>query len=239
MTARAEDINWNWASAGYADTWHEPAYEVLARYIPDGSKILEIGAGASHALAALAGRKGCDAYGVEPDVDGIAATHRFARMESSSVKMVRGSGFELPFDGESFDVVYSQGLIEHFPEDDAHAFLVEHARVCRKGGTVIVSVPNVYNFPHTLYKAWMGERYVYSPERSYSPRFLAEMLKTVGLSVTNADGILPLWVVTNHRHGWWLSLALNKTGIQALIDNVPNPKIRSRIGFMTFAIARK
>jgi len=239
MTARAEDINWNWASAGYADTWHEPAYEVLARYIPDGSKILEIGAGASHALAALAGRKGCDAYGVEPDVDGIAATHRFARMESSSVKMVRGSGFELPFDGESFDVVYSQGLIEHFPEDDAHAFLVEHARVCRKGGTVIVSVPNVYNFPHTLYKAWMGEAYLCWPERSYAPQRLCRDLELVGLRITNRDGLLPLWVVTSHKHGTWFSIALHKLGLKQLIDKPPSPRLRSLVGFMTFAIGTK
>jgi len=234
-----EEINWNWSSAGYVEYWHEPTYNVLARYIDPGSKILEIGAGASHALAALAGRIGCESYGVEPDMDGIEATRRLAEMESVSVMMIEGSGFDLPFDDDEFDFVYSQGLIEHFPEIDAQKLLAEHNRVCRVGGRVIVSVPNLYNFPHTLRKEWLGRDYGYWPERSFTPRQLQASMTEAGLTVTAVDGVLPLWVINDHKYGWRVVAALKRLGLQSRIDNLKNPVRRSQLGYMTYAIGEK
>jgi len=48
---------------------------------------------------------------------------------------MKGDGFSLPFKDESFDVVYSEGVIEHFPIDRSTQMIREHARVCRTGGS--------------------------------------------------------------------------------------------------------
>ncbi len=48
---------------------------------------------------------------------------------------------KLPFKDNSFDLVYSLGVVEHFPET-AEA-IKEHARVVRRGGYVLVATPRL------------------------------------------------------------------------------------------------
>src|SRR5258706_671168 len=237
--ARPEDINWNWADVAYCAHWHEPAYEVLARHIRAGSKVLEIGAGASHALAALAGRLGCDAYGLDPDNDGLHKTRTFARDERASVTLIHGTGFSLPFDDSEFDVVYSQGVIEHFEDAETRSLVTEHRRVCKTGGKVIVSVPNLYNLPHTLRKKWMGKDYGFWPERSFTPNQLRTLLTEANLNVVAVDGLMPLWVIHDTKHGWRVIDALKRLGLMSRIDNLKSPAWRARAGYMTYAIAEK
>jgi ubiquinone/menaquinone biosynthesis C-methylase UbiE len=47
---------------------------------------------------------------------------------------------KIPFADNSFDIVYSLGVVEHFKETETS--VREHVRVCKPGGTVIVVVPN-------------------------------------------------------------------------------------------------
>ena len=187
----------------------------------------------------MAGRRGCEAFGVEPDKDGLVAAIAFAKLESAKVTIIEGTGFLLPFGDDEFDAVYSQGLIEHFAESDSSKLLAEHRRVCRDGGKVIVSVPNFYNFPHTLRKKWLGRDYGFWPERSFSPKELRELMADAGLDVIAVDGILPLWVINDHKYCWRVVAALKRLGLQKRIDNLKSPAWRSRAGYMTYAIAEK
>ena len=121
QTLTAPEIDWNWENTSYLAEWHEPIVELLSRYVPGNSKILEVGAGGSHTLGALASRLHCAAFGIEPDIAGARKTIELASRESSTVLMVRGDGFLLPFADENFDVVYSLGLIEHFSPKQSEA----------------------------------------------------------------------------------------------------------------------
>jgi predicted SAM-dependent methyltransferase len=49
----------------------------------------------------------------------------------------------LPFENESFDVVYSSHVLEHFEKVDAVKFLQEQYRVLRKGGHIRIVVPDL------------------------------------------------------------------------------------------------
>ena len=48
----------------------------------------------------------------------------------------------LPFDDESFDLVYASHVLEHMPWYDNVKILKEWARVLRRGGTMEIWVPN-------------------------------------------------------------------------------------------------
>jgi SAM-dependent methyltransferase len=65
---------------------------------------------------------------------------------------VCGDATKLPFAAGSFDVVYHQGLLEHFrrPED----VLDENLRVLKTGGILLVDVPQKYHY-YTLLKHLM------------------------------------------------------------------------------------
>ena len=57
---------------------------------------------------------------------------------------VCGDAFQLPFADGSFDVVFHQGLLEHFREPQR--LLAENARVLKRGGLLLVDVPQRWHY---------------------------------------------------------------------------------------------
>ena len=164
---------------------------------------------------------------------------RLADNEGGAVQMVRGDGFLLPFADCQFDVVYSLGLIEHFESEKSRMLVAEHQRVCRKGGLVIVSVPNLLNLPHTLRKMILGRKYEYYPERSYTPKQLSRTLTSAGLRVKATDGLLPAWGIGMVPGGWRINALLNKTGIFPRLNEISSSEYRAMLGYMTYVVAEK
>lgn len=103
----------------------------------------------------------------------------------------------LPFGDDAFDLVYSMGTIEHFPDSDVA--VREIFRVLKPGGTAIIGVPNYLDpflrplLVHTLNK--LGA-YSYGMEKSYTPRGLRRLVESEGFRVTAVSGILfiPGWL---------------------------------------------
>lgn len=232
-------IEWDWNDAQYQSNWHEPLFQLMTRYVPRHSWVLEVGAGGSHTLAALAKRLECQAYGVEPDWAGIFTTGRLANQEGATIKMISGDGFALPFADDSFDFVYSLGLIEHFPKAESAKLVNEHVRVCKSGGRVLISVPNRFNLPHTLRKWIQGKKYKYYPERSYSSWELRRAMSSSGLQIVATDGILPLWGVAMMPGGWRVTAAVERLGLSKFICNPKSPAAGALLGYMTFAVGKK
>lgn len=108
--------------------------ETLAARAP--GKFLDVGCGTGYALL-KARALGFDVAGVDPE-GGTYGVHDAATDEISS-KIIKGVAERLPFENETFDVVYSSHAIEHF--DDARAGLAEIARVLRSSGIAALVVP--------------------------------------------------------------------------------------------------
>ena len=103
----------------------------------------------------------------------------------------------LPFRPGSFDLVYSMGTIEHFPE--YASAVAEVFRVLRPGGTVIVGVPNKLDpflRPLLVHFLNLAGRYDYGMEKSFTPGALRRLLEGAGFRVTRTTGILfvPGWL---------------------------------------------
>lgn len=111
--------------------WHD------VRGMPlQGHSVLDVGGGPGY-FAQEFENLGVDYVSVEPDVGEMAA----AGIDVSA--SVRGSGMDLPFRDDSFDVVYSSNVAEHVPEPWRMG--EEMLRVTRPGGLVIYS-----------YTIWLG-----------------------------------------------------------------------------------
>lgn len=108
--------------------------QVLAR-LPPGGRVLDIGCGSGGLLAQLAGHAGFRA-GVELSASAAALAADIA----DEVVNMPASG-DLPFPPASFDVVVCADVLEHLAEPAAA--LASAARLCRAGGAVVISVPNV------------------------------------------------------------------------------------------------
>jgi ubiquinone/menaquinone biosynthesis C-methylase UbiE len=97
-----------------------------------GEKVLEVGVGAGTDFVQWV-RAGAEAYGIDATPEGV--NHLLNRLEIFDLNAaeVRVADCEkLPYEDESFDLVYSWGVIHHTP--DTPEALRQIVRVCRPGG---------------------------------------------------------------------------------------------------------
>ena len=232
------------------DIWHFPySYDTFRRHIPAGSSVLEVGFGSGRTISRLAAELGCECCGVEVSTDAFSSLDFFSQREGVQVAAVRGDGFALPFRAGSFDVVYSEGVIEHFPLERSAHMVREHARVCRPGGLVIVSTPNKFAFVHSLTKAILGSSFLFYPEASLSTFQLSRLLAQAGLATIARDGfafgcqfyMLHAFVVERFfpaavgRIGRKILNLFRRTGLY----HFRNPRLNSLIGFQTLVVGRR
>lgn len=135
--------------------------------------------------------QGAEAYGL--DWSSVVA-HR-ARRNGGQPRpgLVRADIRELPYPAGTFDLVYTMGTIEHIPEY-AQA-IAEVKRVLRPGGRAIIGVPNKFDLflrPLVVATLDLFGKYLYSPEKSFTPRELRGVIESTGLRVVERTGILTL-----------------------------------------------
>lgn len=71
----------------------------------------------------------------------------------SGTLAVIGDARKLPFPDNTFDLVYSLGVIEHFPETSSA--VNEHARVVKNGGHVLITTPHLSVFTPLRYMLYL------------------------------------------------------------------------------------
>lgn len=120
--------------------------ETVAREVKGSraARVLEVGCGKGSTLLALA-HAGARVVGLDYSPEAIAVCRKFQeKMENAANStFLLGDARRLPFADESFDFVYSIGVIEHFAAPGA--LLAEQRRVLRAGGTLLVQVPQKYS----------------------------------------------------------------------------------------------
>jgi SAM-dependent methyltransferase len=108
-----------------------------------GARLLEVGCGMGTDLLQFA-RGGAICTGVDLTPRSIEITrHRFASYNENGSFLV-ADGERLPFADESFDVVYSNGVLHHTP--DTAGAIQELHRVLRPGGTAKVMLYYHHSF---------------------------------------------------------------------------------------------
>lgn len=145
--------------------------------------------------------------------------------------------WSLGFSDETFDLTLNEGVVEHWvARSDRLHIMAEMARVTKRGGHVIIFVPNG---AHPLYRWWIlagHPGYTNAPPMvRYSVAMLAEEMAAVGLTVLDSDGIDP-WLSLS----WWPSYGPLRLASRLLNKLVPLPKgWRVRLGVNLVAIGRK
>lgn len=115
---------------------------------------------------------------------------------------LQGDIFQIPIRSETCDLVYNSGVIEHFPYPANVRALSEMARITRRGGQIIVIVPNTLCLWYKLGKevAYRFNRFEFGYEEDYSPGRLKRTFEEVGINVTRCFGLQATPVLaTNER----------------------------------------
>lgn len=234
-----DGVDWQWHEVREASDFYDSLVRAALRHVPRGSSVLEVGVGSGYLLTQLSRQARCFCVGIDILSTAMRAAAGTAATHNARIKLLRGSGFALPFAESKFDVVMSHGVIEHYPRWRALAMLREHVRVCKPGGLVVVSVPNILDLLHSMRKLILGRHYPYYPERSQSRWSLARDLRTVGLEPTKADGYAPLWSLRQIRGAYPITALMQKTGILKRTAEFSHPALLSIIGNLTLQVARK
>ena len=113
----------------------------IARLVPHGSRVLDLGCGTGELLAHLIRERGCSGYGVEIDDANVQAC---VERGVNVIQLNLEEGLAL-FGDRSFDVVLQIDTLQHL--HNAEIMLRETARVGRLG---IVAFPNFGHWPNRL-----------------------------------------------------------------------------------------
>jgi methionine biosynthesis protein MetW len=115
--------------------------DALARLVPEGSRVLDLGCGDGAMLAHLQQTRGCTGYGIEiADANVLACVKRGVNV----IQLNLDEGLAI-FDDASFDVVLQIDTLQHLR--NAEVMLRETVRVGRIG---IVAFPNFAHWPNRL-----------------------------------------------------------------------------------------
>lgn len=108
-------------------------YLIKRFHLKKGDKILELGVGNGDLLEEF-NKKGYKCYGADKEISSQIKN-------GMHIKKVDLSKNKFPFPNNDFDVVYHKSFLEHFYRKEADLILSETKRVLKKGGKLIMLVP--------------------------------------------------------------------------------------------------
>lgn len=254
-TLNQDDVNQVWS-----DTWKRggisvknifkqrlfiEGYPVFKKYIPNDTKrILDVGAGTGR-------------YGLKFAQEFPSAHVTISDILDESVTMIAGLAqelhlknvvvakedvFHLSFPEGTFDVVFCDAVIQHLPQ--YQNAVKEMIRVLKPGGVLILSSVNSWNLPHTLYKqglAFLGKKYTYGHEKTFSARELHNLLSRYHMQVVATDGFYFAYGVyrwkVHHPVFKIIGGAINR--VTKFLDLISGRAVSRFLGFEVFVVAKK
>ncbi|MDG3547078.1 class I SAM-dependent methyltransferase [Methanobacterium formicicum] len=128
------------------------------QYLKENSKknlkILEIGCGRGKKLIYFAKKMDCTIYGVDYSKEGVELAKENLKLAGVEGTVLHENIFSSSLEVESFDFVYSLGLIEHF--DEPSDIIKAHINFLNKDGLLFISIPN---FENSLYSHLMNDEH--------------------------------------------------------------------------------
>ena len=182
------DKEWSKVDTNYAQrsSFTRNAYNVFNTWVSNGN-VLEVGAGTGRFCIRMK-QSGRNVFAIDNSKESLKL------IKNRGIFLAYGDMFNLPFNDESFDFVFNEGVIEHYtnPEDAVKEML----RITKRGGTVAVAVPNIWCIPHTIYKKIVGRNYEYGYEKSFTSGELKQIFIELGMKDIEVSGFDPVHGIT-------------------------------------------
>jgi ubiquinone/menaquinone biosynthesis C-methylase UbiE len=107
-------------------------------------KILEVGAGSGVDSLTLSKITGCKSTCVDYSLESLSFMKKNFKQAGVKAAFIKADAQKLPFKDNSFDLVFSNGVMEHFK--NPFPMIEESKRVLKKEGILIIGVPQTYSF---------------------------------------------------------------------------------------------
>jgi len=133
------------------------------------AKVIEVGCG-SGLTSVLLASMGYRATAVDANVQLVEKVKRF-EIAFPNLISAQADMFRMGFKNRTFDIAFSQGVLEHYCDDDIVRVLLEQRRIAQ---VVVIDVPN-----------GRGKTGDYGDERSISPFQWRKLIQTSELAIVN------------------------------------------------------
>jgi len=114
--------------------------QLLRKHINPGMRVLEIGCAPGKQLAYVSKVLGAKVSGIDYSTVGVRYTNELFSALGIAGDIRCEDMFNSNFPSNSFDVVYSIGVVEHF--DDPRHLIEIHTEFICQGGTALIAIPN-------------------------------------------------------------------------------------------------
>jgi SAM-dependent methyltransferase len=182
-------------------------------------RVLEIGAGDCTFSYELCRRVG--------QVCGLEITAQVASLENapSNFGLALYDGFDIPFRGGTFDIAFSDQLVEHLHPDDVADHFREVRRVLARGGCYVFRTPHRFTGPHDISRRFTNGVAQGFHIKEWTYRELRDVLRACGY-----HHIAAVWFARGRRARMPLTLAI---ALERGLGPVP-PRLRRVIARAPF-----
>jgi len=218
------------------DQYHFEKLHHLPRLIDfngyQGKQVLDVGCGAGTDLVHFA-RGGAIVTGVDISSSAIELARQNFAQQGLRADLREADGERLPFDRDTFDLVYAHGVVQYTP--DAPALVDECRRVLKPGGRAIFQVYNRISWLNALSKLMkVALEHEDAPVlRKYSAGEFRALLR----GFRDVRIIEERFPVKSRLHGGWKG-ALFNTFFVGTFNALPRRLVR-RFGWHLLAFCRK
>jgi 2-polyprenyl-3-methyl-5-hydroxy-6-metoxy-1,4-benzoquinol methylase len=158
----------------------------------DGELLLDIGCNWGRWTIAAA-RAGYRPLGIDPSFEAVVAARRIATQLGVEARYLVADARRLPFATETFDVVFSYGVLQHFSKADVADAVDEIRRVLKPTGFSWVQMPNALGLLNIVRLAQRRFREGSHFEvRYWRPAELRRVFGRIGATELSTDGFFTL-----------------------------------------------
>jgi ubiquinone/menaquinone biosynthesis C-methylase UbiE len=208
--------------ASHASRTAEDAAAFLLSHLTPGMRLLDLGCGPGSITIGLARYVApAEAIGIDLEPEALAAATALASDNRvGNVAFRRADVYELPFEDDSFDIVYGHQVMQHLA-DPVNA-LVEARRVLRSGGYLAVrdaDYQTMTHHPHEpMLDRWLDAYRKLARQNGGEPdagRRLGEWVRAAGFDHIHATASTWLYATPSERAAWadlWTERGLKDGG---------------------------
>jgi cyclopropane fatty-acyl-phospholipid synthase-like methyltransferase len=148
--------------------------------------ILEIGCGSGELTARIIERYGGEAVLLDNCDEAISQAMNNLERHNLKEEFINGNIFDHKTQKllKKFDIVHSEGLIEHFTKEEQKKLIYYHQKFLKDNGYLLITVPK----PAWYYKIWKtlwesGGKWQFGYEKAMNSEELKKLLEKCGLRV--------------------------------------------------------
>ena len=147
--------------------------------------VLELGVGPG-GVAVSVSREGVRVVGIDISPDALDRAKEHCRLHQ--VRLLRASGFQLPFRDESFPLIYASQVLHLVDSAERLAMMQEAYRVLKPGGRFVFDMKNIWSHPLRFLRATAARRRTNFPSHSE----VVALLRRCGFAgIIRRAGVLP------------------------------------------------